>query len=180
MFEKSDEQLIASALKGSKRAWLNLIKRYESQVFNYGIRMTGTREDALDLMQEVFISVFRNLSHYRGEGSFKGWLFKIAHYRCIEFYRRKKPNQALEDSPEIESADPCLESSMVTSQNANQLVNAMQHLPLAQKAVIELKFFGQFTFEEIAEQLGISSNTAKSRMYSALSKLKNLLEVEYA
>nr|WP_252728781.1 sigma-70 family RNA polymerase sigma factor [Aliiglaciecola lipolytica] len=167
-------------MNGNKRAWLNLIKRYETQVYNYGIRMTGTREDALDLMQEVFISVFRNLSNYRGDGSFRGWLFKIAHYRCIEFYRRKKPNQALDDSPEIESAEPCLEASMVSSQDANQLVSAMQQLPLSQKAVIELKFFGQFTFEEIAEQLGISANTAKSRMYSALSKLKILLEVEYA
>ncbi|MFA3792123.1 RNA polymerase sigma factor [Aliiglaciecola sp. SL4] len=180
MFEKSDQQLITKAQSGNKRAWLSLIKRYESQVYNYGIRMTGTREDALDLMQEVFISVFRNLSNYRGEGSFRGWVFKIAHYRCIEFYRRKKPHQALDDSPEIESKEPCLETSMVSSQNANQLVSAMQQLPLSQKAVIELKFFGQFTFEEIAEQLGISANTAKSRMYSALSKLKTLLEVEYA
>lgn len=180
MFEKSDEQLIAKALQGNKRAWLNLIKRYETQVYNYGIRMTGTNEDALDLMQEVFISVFRNLSNYRGEGSFRGWLFKIAHYRCIEFYRRKKPHQALDDTPEIESVDVDLESALSASQSADQLVGAMQKLPLSQKAVVELKFFGQFTFEEIADQLGISANTAKSQLYSALTKLKTLLEVEYA
>lgn len=180
MFEKSDEQLITKALQGNKRAWLNLIKRYETQVYNYGIRMTGTNEDALDLMQEVFISVFRNLSNYRGEGSFRGWLFKIAHYRCIEFYRRKKPNQALDDTPEIESEDVDLESALSASQSADQLVGAMQKLPLSQKAVVELKFFGQFTFDEIADQLGVSANTAKSQLYSALAKLKTLLEVEYA
>lgn len=179
MFEKSDEQLIAKALKGNKRAWLNLIKRYETQIYNYGIRMTGSREDALDLMQEVFLSVFRNLTNYRGEGSFKGWLFKIAHYRCIEFYRRKRPSQALEETPEIESQEPGQESSLASSQDATALVNAMQTLPLSQKAVVELKFFGQFTFDEIADQLGISANTAKSQLYSALAKLKNLLEVEY-
>ncbi|GAA0855827.1 sigma-70 family RNA polymerase sigma factor [Aliiglaciecola litoralis] len=179
MFEKSDEQLIAKALNGNKRAWLNLIKRYEMQVYNYGIRMTGTREDALDLMQEVFISVFRNLSNYRGDGSFKSWLFKIAHFRCIEFYRRKRPNQALDDAPELVSPGLGQESVLVASQDASLLVSAMQQLPLSQKAVVELKFFGQFTFDEIAEQLGISSNTAKSQLYSALAKLKNLLEVEY-
>lgn len=180
MFEKSDEQLIQKALSGNKRAWVNLIKRYEAQIYNYGIRMTGNNHDALDLMQEVFISVFRNLANYRGDGSFRGWLFKIAHYRCIEFYRRKKPHQGLEDSPEIESTEPSLEQMLAKSQHNHQLVEAMQRLPMSQKAVVELKFFGQFTFDEIAEQLGISSNTAKSQLYSALAKLKTFMEVEYA
>lgn len=179
MFEKSDEQLIEKALSGNKRAWMNLLKRYESQVYNYGIRMTGNNEDALDLMQEVFISVFRNLTNYRGEGSFRGWLFKIAHYRCIEFYRRKKPNQSLDDTPEMESTSLSAEELFSAKQHSQHVVSAMQHLPLTQKAVVELKFFGQFTFDEIAQQLGISVNTAKSRLYSALAKLKILLEVEY-
>jgi RNA polymerase sigma-70 factor (ECF subfamily) len=179
VFEKSDEQLIEKALSGNKRAWMNLLKRYESQVYNYGIRMTGNNEDASDLMQEVFISVFRNLTNYRGEGSFRGWLFKIAHYRCIEFYRRKKPNQSIDDSPEMESESLSTEELLSVNQQSQQVVSAMQHLPLAQKAVVELKFFGQFTFDEIAQQLGISVNTAKSRLYSALAKLKTLLEVEY-
>ena len=180
MFEKTDEQLIQKALQGSKKDWLNLLKRYEQPIYNYGIRMTGNRDDAQDLMQEVFVSVFRNLSNYRGEGSFKGWLFKIAHYRCIEFYRKKRPTQGLEDTPEIESEQNCPESSLSEGQGNRQLVDAMQHLPLAQKAVVELKFFGQFTFEEIAEQLGISTNTAKSRLYTGLAKLKTMMEVEYA
>ncbi len=180
MFEKSDEQLISRAIEGNKRAWLSLIKRYESQIYQYGIRMTGRHEDALDLMQEIFISVFRNLQNYRGEGSFRGWLFKIAHYRCIEFYRRKKPNQGLDDVPEVECGADGPEQSLHLGQSNQQLVNAMQALPLSQKAVVELKFFGQFTFEEIAEQLGISVNTAKSRLYGALGKLRSILEVEYA
>lgn len=180
MFEKSDQQLIEKALNGNKKAWMNLLKRYEKPIYNYGIRMTGNNDDALDLMQEVFVSVFRNLSNYRGDGSFKGWLFKIAHYRCIEFYRRKRPTQGLEDTPEIESEEVTPEQSIADGQGNLQLVGAMQQLPLAQKAVVELKFFGQFTFEEIAEQLGISTNTAKSRLYSALAKLKTLMEVEYA
>ena len=180
MFEKTDEQLVQSVLQGHKRSWLSLVKRFESPVYNYSLRMTGNADDAMDLMQEVFVSVFRNLSNYRGEGSFKGWLFKIAHYRCIEFYRRKRPTQGLDDTPEIESEQPNPEQTFRRGQEANQLASAMQQLPLNQKAVVELKFFGQFTFEEIAEQLGISTNTAKSRLYSALAKLKTMMEVEYA
>lgn len=180
MFEKTDQQLIAKALQGNKNAWLSLIKRYEKPIYNYGMRMTGKNEDALDLMQEVFISVFRNLASYRNEGSFKGWLFRIAHFRCIEFYRRKKPTQGLDDTPEIESTELSAVDGIHTSQENRQLITAMQQLPLAQKAVVELKFFGQFTFDEIAEQTGISANTAKSRLYGALEKLKTIMEVDYA
>jgi RNA polymerase sigma-70 factor (ECF subfamily) len=180
MFEKTDQQLIAKALQGNKQAWLNLLKRYEKQIYNYGMRMTGKNEDALDLMQEVFISVFRNLSTYRNEGSFKSWMFRIAHFRCIEFYRRKKPMQGLDDTPEIESEESSVADSIHTGQENKQLISAMQQLPLAQKLVVELKFFGQFTFDEIAEQTGISANTAKSRLYGALEKLKILMEVDYA
>lgn len=179
MFEKTDEQLIQKALGGNSRAWLKLVKRYEKAVFNYGIRMTSNREDALDLMQEIFTSVFRNLSSWRGEGSFKAWLFRIASYRCVEYYRRKKPTQALDDVPEMECEYHTPEEFVLSSSNNQQLLNAMQQLPLAQRAVVELKFFGQFTFDEIAEQLNVSSNTVKSRLYGALGKLKNIIEVEY-
>lgn len=180
MFEKSDEQLIARALQGNKHAWLSLLKRYEKLIYNYGMRMTGKNEDALDLLQEVFISVFRSLSTYRGEGSFKSWLFRIAHFRCIEFYRRKRPMQDLDDAPEMQSNDLSHEQQLGGDQQNAQLIHAMQHLPMAQKAVVELKFFGHFTFDEIAVQTGISVNTAKSRLYSALEKLKTLMEVDYA
>lgn len=180
MFEKSDEQLIAKALQGNKQAWINLLKRYEKPIYNYGVRMTGKHEDALDLMQEVFISVYRNLATFRQEGSFKSWLFRIAHYRCIEFYRRKRPMDGLDDIPEIECEQAPSEQHIDSAIENRLLIQAMQQLPLAQKSVIELKFFGQFTFDEIAELTGMSANTAKSRMYGALEKLKTLMEVGYA
>ncbi|WP_414829898.1 RNA polymerase sigma factor [Alteromonas sp. H39] len=180
MFEKRDEQLISQALKGNRRAWLALIKRYESQIYHYGIRMTGNTHDAADLMQDIFISVYRSLGNYRGDGSFKGWLFRVAHFRCIEFYRRKRPEQGLDDTPEPECEQACPETGYLRDRTSESLMQAMQRLPLAQKAVVELKFFGQFTFDEIAEQLGLSANTVKSRLYSALSKLKLELEVENA
>jgi RNA polymerase sigma-70 factor (ECF subfamily) len=88
--------------------------------------------------------------------------------------------QALDDVPEIESDQICVADSISTNQDNKQLISAMQQLPLAQKAVVELKFFGQFTFDEIAQQTGISVNTAKSRLYAALDKLRTLMEVDFA
>ncbi|MCW8109490.1 sigma-70 family RNA polymerase sigma factor [Alteromonas ponticola] len=180
MFEKRDEQLVAKARNGDKKAWFTLIQRYEQPIYQYGIRMTGNTHDAADLMQDIFVSVFKSLSNYRGEGAFRGWLFKIAHYRCMEFYRRKRPQQSLDECPEQISEEDTPEIGMLSDESSKQVLKAMQKLSVAQKAVVELKFFHHFTFDEIAQQLGLSSNTVKSRLYSALNKLKLDLEVENA
>ncbi len=181
MFERSDETLVKQALAGKKSAWITLVKRYEKHLFNYTMRMVSNREDAMDLMQDVFVAVFRSLSSFRGDSPFKGWLFKIAHYRCIEFYRRKKPMQSLDDVPEQEEEDlhACPEHNVSSGQQAADIQKALQILPVNQKMVVELKFFQHATFEDIAYQLGISVNTAKSRLYSALDKLKGHLEFDY-
>lgn len=180
MFERSDETLIKQALKGKKSAWERLVKRYESGIYNYAYRMVSNADDAMDLMQDIFIAVFRNLSTFRGDSPFKGWLFKIAHYRCIEYYRKKRPLQSIDDTPEQmdESDSACPEFDLNQGQQHQELHVAMQKLPFNQKLMVEMKFFQHFTFEEIAQQLGISTNTAKSRLYSALDKLKEYLEVD--
>ena len=181
MFERSDETLIKHALKGKKSAWIALVKRYEKNLYNYCLRMVSNPDDALDLMQDIFIAVFRGLANFRGDSPFKGWLFRIAHYRCIEYYRRKKPMQSMDDIPEQEdeSINACPEQQLFSGQQASALHKAMQFLPVNQKLVVELKFFQQCTFDDISVQLGISTNTAKSRLYSALDKLKVQLEVSH-
>ena len=180
MFKRSDDVLISQALAGKKSAWVALVKRYEKGIYNYALRMVSNPADAMDLMQDIFIALFRNLHTFRAESPFKGWLFKIAHYRCIEYYRRKKPMQSLDDSPEQidEQSDDCPEQALFAQQQSSVLIKNMQKLPIKQKLVVELKFFQQCTFDDIAQQLGISTNTAKSQLYSALDKLKLYLEAE--
>ena len=180
MFKRNDDVLISQALAGKKSAWVALVKRYEKGIYNYALRMVSNPADAMDLMQDIFIALFRNLHTFRAESPFKGWLFKIAHYRCIEYYRRKKPMQSLDDSPEQidEQSDDCPEQALFAQQQSSVLIKNMQKLPIKQKLVVELKFFQQCTFDDIAQQLGISTNTAKSQLYSALDKLKLYLEAE--
>lgn len=181
MFEHNDEKLIKQALLGKKSAWIKLVKRYEKQIFNYAYRMVNNRDDAFDLMQDIFVAVYRSLSTFKGESQFKSWLFRIAHYRCVEYYRRKKPTQSLDDVPESTAPErhSCPEMSMAIGQQAAGLMSAMQTLPINQRTVIELKFFQHCTFDEIAVQLGVSPNTVKSRLYNALDKLKGELGVNY-
>ncbi len=176
MFTKRDEKLVEQALKGNKKAWFTLISRYESAMYQYGLRMTGNSHDAADLMQEIFISVFRSLACFKGEGSFKSWLYRIAHCRCVELYRKRRPHADIDDVPAAVSEAPYPEMQLNSNRESRALAQAMQTLSLSQKAVVELKFFGHFTFDEIAEQMDISTNTAKSRLYAALAKLKLELE----
>jgi RNA polymerase sigma-70 factor (ECF subfamily) len=195
VFESSDEQLVQKALKGNKNAWYSLLSSYEKAIYNYAIRMTGNSHDAADLMQEIFLSVFNSLASYKGTGSFKAWLFRIAHFRSMDFFRRKRPDLSLDDigaeqgilesssSQSVDLNKPLLEASpeqhLQSGQSQQQILSLMQTLPLKQRTVIELKFFSQFTFDEIAGQLDISSNTVKSRLYAALAVLKTKMEVEH-
>lgn len=176
----TDEKLVARALAGSNNAWHSLIKRYEQRVYNYALRMIGHPDDAFDLMQEVFMGVHRNLPGYRVDGAFPAWLFRIASYRCTDYLRRRRFHTSFDehDSPVRSTADP-QEDAMVTHTN-EQIARVMRELPAVQRHVVELKFFQNFTFEDIAQQLGISPNTAKTRLYTALRKLKQHEELRDA
>lgn len=170
---KTDEQLIKGALGGSESAWLSLVKRYEARLYNHALRMVGNREDALDLLQDVMVSVYRNLENFRGDAPFGAWVFRIATFRCTDHLRRKKPQvtELDEEFPdEVRSSNPA--SGYERARSNKDIVQLLSILPNEQRQVVELKFFQNFTFDEIAGQLGISSNTAKTRLYSALRKLR--------
>lgn len=178
MFKQTDEKLIRKALKGNQSAWQQLVKRYESNVYQYALKMTSNADDALDLMQETFISVSRSLADFRGDSEFKTWLLRIAHFRTVELYRRRK---WFADDSELQQMDAepeqsCPELAFSNQQVQRQVVTLMKQLPFEQKLIVELKVFQQQTFDSIGRQLGTSTNTVKSRFYKALDKLKVLLE----
>jgi len=117
------------------------------------------------------MSVYRNLSSYRGDGVFSAWLFRIASFRCTDYYRKRARQFDSTDQTDDFADENSLDGSELdVSQGLEKLI---QELPTEQRHVIELKFFQNFTFDEIAGQLGISSNTAKSRVYAALKKMRN-------
>ncbi|MDJ0839036.1 MAG: sigma-70 family RNA polymerase sigma factor [Acidobacteriota bacterium] len=173
----SDKRLVARALKGHADAWDKLIRRYEARVYNFALRMAGNREDAMDLMQEVFLSVYRNLGSYAGRAEFASWLFAIASRRAVDFYRRRKPAETLDSEPEdlLGREESPLRQVVRNQTNAN-LMNLLSRLDIEQRLVIELKFFQDRTFDEMSETLGVSANTLKTRFYTALKKIKSMPE----
>ncbi|RLA05346.1 MAG: RNA polymerase subunit sigma-70 [Gammaproteobacteria bacterium] len=183
MLFDNDERLISKALDGSEKAWVKLVKRYEKRIYNYSLRMTGATDEAMDIVQEVFLAVFRNLPNYRGDGVFPAWLFRIASNRCTDYLRRKNTNplenKSLTDTDTLRS-NKMADEDLHRSQENRELLKLLSALSTEHRQVIELKLFQNMTFDEIEGYTGLSANTAKTRFYAALQKLRNLVEVPYA
>lgn len=176
---QDDKTLIAKALNGSQSAWCKLVKRHEKALYGYTLRMTNNQADALDLMQETFMSVCRNLADFKQQSSFKTWLLSMAYYKCMDFYRRKKV--AIHDGEEPDDIESdgsidCPAINLEQLQDSEGLRLLLSALSFEQKLIVELKIFQQLTFEQIADQMGLSSNTVKSKFYASLAKLKQLLK----
>ena len=181
-----DEALTAAALKGSAYAWEKLVKRYESKIYNHGLRLTGNSSDAMDLMQEVFLGVYRNLHRFRGDAKFSSWIFRIAHNKAVDMNRRKRlmtapPKFADEEAgdefekfPGKSELEP--ENKLGNYEQNARVLRMLDELNTDQRSIVELKVFQSLTFDEIAELQDISANTAKTRFYSALKKLKVVSE----
>ena len=176
----TDETLVERAVAGSNRAWFKSVKRYEKRVYNYALRMVSHPDDAFDLMQEVFMGVHRNLASFRGDAPFPAWLFRIASFRCTDYLRRRRVHEEFDEQKGFLNGEAGPEEQTFTTHANQQISEALNTLPDEQRQVVELKFFQNFTFEDIAGQLGISPNTAKTRLYSALRKLKQHEELRDA
>lgn len=179
MFKRSDESLIAKALNGDQHAWHQLVNRHQSALFYFGLRLLGSREDANDLLQDVLLVLCRNLGQYRGDSSFKSWLFGIANYRAMDMLRRRKYSDNDDELAEMPADAPGMPEQLANDRQQKQVQQQLRSLPAEQRLVLELKFYQQFTFDEIASQLAISSNTVKSRFYAALDKLRLQLEDDH-
>ena len=153
-----------------------MVKRYERRIYNYALRMVGHPDDALDLVQEVFLGVYRNLASYRGDGAFAAWLFRIAAFRCTDYLRRRRDMSPFDDAnteaPPCPAFDPAL--AAMTTRAHQRIMQALATLPTVQRHVVELKFFQHCTFKEIGERLGISPNTAKTRPLRRAQKTQGL------
>lgn len=184
---KTDEQLISQALDGSQSSWVKLVKRYENLVYNYCLRMTKNSSEAMDMMQEVFLAVYRNLPSYHGQNQFKAWLMRISSNKTIDFLRHKERNpqnygenfeeEDFSHSAQNHYSEPA--ENFAKADKQKQVKALMQKLPIEQRVVVELKFFQQHTFEEIGMQLNVSTNTIKTRLYTALNTLKDQVEKQH-
>jgi RNA polymerase sigma-70 factor, ECF subfamily len=180
--DQNDNQLIDATLSGSVTAWETLVRRHETRVYNIGLRLMHNPDDAMDLTQEVFLGVYRNLYRFRGESQFSTWLFRIVHNKAIDMIRRRQVGPDMEtgfdELPEPAGCHDGPQEQYLESEFNERIAKYLSRLPPAQRVIVELKVFQSLTFDEIASLQNIPVNTAKTRFYTALKNLKGMMEVQ--
>jgi RNA polymerase sigma-70 factor (ECF subfamily) len=169
-----DADLIRQATRGNVESFNLLVSRWEKRVYNYLLRITANREDALDLTQDAFLKAYQNLRKLDDPGRFAPWLYRIAHNEAYSMFRKRKPQTDMEDiEPEAtETKITVGGSSVFPIELSLAVASALDRLSADQREAVVLKIYQGFKFEEMAEILSCPVSTIKSRLYTALELLK--------
>ena len=172
-----DADLIRQAARGGVEAFNLLVSRWEKRVYNYLLRITANREDALDLTQDVFLKAYQNLRKLDDAGRFAPWLYRIAHNEAYSMFRKRRPETDVEEvQPEAsETGITVGGSSVFPIELSLAVASALKRLSPEQRESVVLKIYQGFKFEEMAEILSCPVSTIKSRLYTALELLKTEL-----
>lgn len=169
--EVEDRDLILKARRGDVEAYNLLISRWEKRVYNYILRLVANREDALDLTQDVFLKAYQSLARLEDPARFAPWLYRIAHNEAISLHRKRRPEGDMPDSPVGEGSG----SGLFPIELTLAVQSALNRLTSEQREAVVLKIYQGFKFEEMAEILSCPVSTVKSRLYTALDLLKDVL-----
>jgi RNA polymerase sigma factor (sigma-70 family) len=169
-------ELIQRCRQGDREAYYKVYKLYSRSMFNVGFRIVNNTEEAEDVLQESFVSAFRNLDSYRGDSTFGAWLKRIVVNRAINYVKKKK----LERLPEDERWDVKEEEAVDEFEgfpfSVEQVRSAIESLPDGYRMVLSLYLLEGYDHGEIAEIMGITESTSKSQFNRSKKKLKEILE----
>lgn len=179
----ADEDLMELVRDGESRAFEIIFDRHGDTAYSLAYRMCGSRARAEDVVQEAFLSLWRSGTRYdRTRGSVRSWILSVVHNRAVDTFRREATRSSLqvgdEGLAERLPSGELIEADAERRDDAGRVRGALRDLPVDQREVIELSYFGGFTHLEIAEMLSLPAGTVKGRMRLGLSKLRVALDAE--
>lgn len=187
-----DRELVRRAAAGNVDAYNVLVSRWEKNLYNYLLRVTGNREDALDLAQDAFLKAYQGLATLGEAEKFPQWLFRIGHNLAMSKFRAdgRRPQRDSETWEESSEGDPATTAGAPVLLGAGPRVfplelelivaRALEELTADQRQVVLLKVIHGFKFHEIAEILACPVSTVKSRIYAGFEQLKRALGEDVA
>lgn len=180
MRHADEGQLIKRAKSHDARALSDLYRRHADAVFRYVYYRVGDREVAEDLVGEVFVRALEGLSAYQDTGTpFEAWLYRIAHARVVDYYRRQKVRRAAPlDESLTSSEEPDLSQLAAQRDDVRRVWNAVRHLTDDQQQVISLRFIAGYSTAEVASIMGKTEGAIRALQHRALASLRRLLEIE--
>ena len=179
----TDEQLVRAYAKGNNEAFDTLLIRYKQRLFSYIFQMVRDRDLADDIFQETFIKAITTIrqGRYSDMGKFSAWLYRIARNLAVDSFRAEKgENVVSADDADYdvlnrrELAEDTIEDVMVDLQIEEDLRRLVDRLPDVQRQVLEMRYYQDLSFKEIAEITGVSINTALGRMRYAILNLRRM------
>lgn len=187
--DRPDEEIVARILQGEEELFGQLLSRYQGRVVSHLSRVIGSRDEAQDLAQEVFLKVFQALSRYKPEFKFSTWIFRIASNAGIDFLRKRRLKTVSLDAPGPgadpggpgrEAASPDLDPQGVlrNAERRRKIDAEIAALPPDFRELISLRHFAGLSYEEIAEAKRIPLGTVKNKLFRARAVLKDRLAGE--
>ncbi len=179
----SDAALLSAYIKGDDKAFETLVKRSKSKVYTTIYLIVKDRYIAEDLMQEAYIKAIDVIKsgRYNEEGKFLPWILRIAHNMAIDHFRKDKryPTIVLEDGSKVfnsfDFAEDSVEEQQMKADQVENIREMIKKLPDEQREVLVMRHYEDLSFQEIADQTGVSINTALGRMRYALINLRKML-----
>lgn len=179
----SDEELIVSYSKGNDLAFSVLLNKHKQSVYNYILYTVRDNGLAEDIFQDTFIKAIITIKQgkYVETGKFKAWVMRIAHNLIIDYFRQKKSESVISNddyqvdlfnNPSL--CEDNVETQMIKTQVINDVKKLIFHLPESQREVLEMRYYKDLSFKEIADITGVSINTALGRMRYAILNIRKM------
>ncbi len=180
----SDQLLVEQYLAGDKSAFETLLKRHKSRVFSYILMLVKNRALAEDIFQDTFTKVLRSLQNagYKEDGRFLPWVLRIAHNLVIDYFRKQRNYREVSNEQgdfdlfdSIAFSERSNEDTIVKKQIMQDVRELIRLLPEEQRTLVIMRLYMDMSFKEIAEETGVSINTALGRMRYAIVNLRKLM-----
>lgn len=183
---QQDIDLVERAKTGDQAAYAELLGRYRDAIYFMLLKMVNSQVDAEDLTIEAFGKAFKNIDQYTPNFAFSTWLFKIASNNCIDFIRKKRASHisldqtidgedSLAPSTMIQSDDPDPEAYMINKQKIKHMRKVVSRLKPRYRELVELRYFKEYSYDEIAVELDIPIGTVKAQLFRARELLLNIM-----
>ena len=182
---QTDAATVALARDGDSEAFRALVERHSRAVFRLAHRMTGSAQDAEDVVQETFLKAYRQLSRFESRANFSTWLHRIAVNCSIDLIRSRPHREAGHDEADLDqlgrdegghAGQPSPERLMLSTEVQDRVMTAMSSLSAMERAAFALRHFEGQSIEEISQALGLKANAAKHSIFRAVKKMRVALE----
>ncbi len=171
----SDAELVDRCARREPGAFEALYRLHAGRVYNVACRFAGSRTDGEDLLQEIFVQVFRKLGTFKGDSSLGTWIYRLATNHCLDFVRSRDGRSRQLTDPLDEQVSPPSTSTRPLRAERIDLERAIAQLPAGYRAAFVLHDVEGFEHHEVAAMLGIAEGTSKSQVHKARLKIREYL-----